>query len=108
MLYLAVVAQLLAGLDGIKNKIDPTKGGFGPIDKKIFSLSEKEKKNIHGLPTSLKESLNALKSDHDYLFAGEVFNSDILDTWVDWKMQKEYNEVRNRPHPYEMRLYYDV
>ena len=107
-IYLAVVAQLLAGLDGIKNKIDPTKGGFGPIDKNIFSLSEKEKKNIHGLPTSLKESLNALKSDHDYLFAGEVFNSDILDTWVDWKMQKEYNEVRNRPHPYEMRLYYDV
>lgn len=107
-IYLAVAAQLMAGLDGIKNKIDPRKEGFGPIDKNIFALSKEELSKIKSLPTSLKEAMQALKADHDYLLEGDVFNEDILDTIVNWKMEKEYNEVRNRPHPYEMRLYYDL
>lgn len=106
--YLAVAAQLMAGLDGIKNKIDPRKEGFGPIDKNIFALSKQELSEIRSLPTSLKEAMQALKSDHSYLLDGDVFNEDILDTIINWKMEKEYNEVRNRPHPYEMRLYYDL
>ncbi|MEI6093631.1 MAG: hypothetical protein WCQ47_08150, partial [bacterium] len=106
--YLAVAAQLMAGLDGIKNKIDPRKEGFGPIDKNIFALSKEELCGIKSLPTSLKEAMQALKDDHSYLLEGDVFNEDILDTIINWKMEKEYNEVRNRPHPYEMRLYYDL
>lgn len=107
-IYLAVAAQLMAGIDGIVKQIDPTKEGFGPIDKNIFALSDKERAQIKSLPTSLKESLDALKQDNSYLLQGEVFTEDTLETWVDWKMAKDYNEVRNRPHPYEMRLYYDV
>jgi len=106
--YLAAAAQLMAGIDGIKNKIDPSDNGFGPIDKNVFSLTDREKWNIGGLPTSLKEALDALKADNSYLLSGEVFTEDILDLWVNWKMKEDYNEVRNRPHPYEMRLYYDV
>ena len=107
-IYLAVAAQLMAGLDGIKNKIDPRKEGFGPIDKNIFAMSKDELKEIKSLPTSLKEAMQALKADNSYLLEGGVFNEDILDTIINWKMEKEYNEVRNRPHPYEMRLYYDL
>jgi glutamine synthetase len=106
-IYLAVAAQLMAGLDGIKNKIDPRKEGFGPIDKNIFTLPKEELNKIKSLPTSLKEAMQALKADNTYLLDGDVFNDDILDTIVNWKME-EYNKVRNRPHPYEMRLYYDL
>jgi glutamine synthetase len=107
-MYLAVAAQLMAGLDGIINKIDPTKEGFGPFDQNVFAMSEEEKKKIKPLPTSLKESCDALAADHDYLLKGEVFNDDILQTITAQKLEKEYNEVRNRPHPYELALYYDV
>jgi glutamine synthetase len=107
-IYLALAAQLMAGLDGIKNKIDPRKEGFGPIDKNIFALPKEELANIKSLPSSLKEAFQALKSDNEYLLQGGVFTEDILDTIINWKMDKEYNEVRNRPHPYEMRLYYDL
>jgi len=106
--YLALAAQLLAGIDGIKKKIDPTKAGFGPIDKNVFTLPEKERDKIASIPTTLKEALDALKEDHQFLLEGGVFTQDILDVWTDYKLNKEYNEVRNRPHPYEMSLYYDV
>lgn len=106
--YLAVTAQLLAGLDGIKKRIDPTKAGFGPIDRNIFLLTTEEKAKIKNLPSSLKEALDALEKDCEFLLSSGVFNEDLLETWIDYKLNQEYNEVRNRPHPYEMSLYYDV
>lgn len=107
-IYLAMAAQLLAGIDGIKRKIDPTKEGFGPIDANVFALPQEEQAKIKGLPVTLKEALEALEQDHEFLFQGKVFPPNFIDTWVTYKMEKEYNEVRYRPHPYEMRLYYDV
>ena len=106
--YLALVAQLMAGIDGIKRKMDPTKSGFGPFDQNIFALSPKEREKIKSVPASLKEALEALKEDHQFLLEGDVFSEDLLEIWIDYKLNKEYNEVRNRPHPYEMSLYYDV
>ena len=106
--YLALAAQLMAGIDGIKRKIDPTKAGFGPIDKNVFILPQKERDKIKSVPATLKEALEALEKDHRFLLEGGVFTSDILEVWIDYKLNKEYNEVRNRPHPYEMSLYYDV
>ncbi len=106
--YLALAAQLMAGIDGIKRKIDPTRAGFGPIDKNVFILPQKEKDKIKSVPTTLKEALDELEKDHRFLLEGGVCTSDILETWIDYKLEKEYNEVRNRPHPYEISLYYDV
>jgi glutamine synthetase len=106
--YLSLAAQLMAGIDGIKRKMDPTKSGFGPFDQNIFALSYKEREKIKSLPASLKEALEALKEDHQFLLEGNVFTEDLLEMWIDYKLNKEYNEVRNRPHPYEMSLYYDV
>jgi len=106
--YLALAAQLMAGIDGIKKKIDPTKAGFGPIDENVFALPETEKEKIASVPTTLKEALDALQEDHQFLLEGGVFTRDILDVWIDQKLNNEYHEVRNRPHPYEISLYYDV
>jgi len=106
--YLALAAQLMAGIDGIKKKIDPTKAGFGPFDQNIFVLDPKEREKIKSLPTTLKEALEGLKEDHQFLLEGNVFTEDLLEIWIDHKLNKEHNEVRNRPHPYEMTLYYDV
>jgi len=106
--YLALAAQLMAGIDGIKRKIDPTKAGFGPFDQNIFVLSPKERDKIKSVPATLKEALEALDKDHQFLLEGDVFTKDLLETWIEHKLNKEYNEVRNRPHPYEMTLYYDV
>lgn len=107
-IYLALAAQLMAGLDGIRNKIDPTAEGFGPFDKNVFAMSEEERSSIKPLPTSLEEALNALKADHDFLLAGEVFHEEMIEQWIEAKYQGEALAVRNRPHPYEMSLYFDV
>lgn len=106
--YLALAAQLMAGIDGIRKKINPTKAGFGPIDENVFTLPPKERDKIKSIPATLKEALDALKKDHQFLLHGGVFTEDILEVWIDYKLNHEYNEVRNRPHPYEMSLYYDV
>jgi glutamine synthetase len=106
--YLALAAQLMAGIDGIRKRIDPTKAGFGPIDENVFALPKKEKDKIASVPTTLKEALDALQKDHKFLLEGGVFTKDILDVWIDHKLNNEYHEVRNRPHPYEISLYYDV
>ena len=98
----------MAGIDGIKRKIDPTKAGFGPLDQNIFDLSLKDREKIESLPTTLKEALEALEEDHQFLLEGDVFTGDLLKIWIDHKLSNEYNEVRHRPHPYEMNLYYDV
>jgi glutamine synthetase len=106
--YLALAAQLLAGLDGIRRQIDPAEAGFGPIDADIFSWTDEQREAIRPLPASLKESLDSLADDHDYLLAGGVFSQDLIERWIAFKMDDEYYQVRNRPHPYEMELYFDV
>jgi len=107
--YLAMAAMLLAGLDGIQKKLDPAKEGFGPIDYNIFDFTEEErKKKFKPLPVSLKEALDSLKKDHHFLTGEGVFTEDIIDTWINYKLEKEYYEVQNRPHPYEMSLYYNI
>lgn len=106
--YLAMSALLMAGLDGIKNKIMPTpENGYGPFDDNVFQWSEEKQAKLHSIPTSLEEALEALKEDHQYLLAGDVFNMELIDSWIKEKM-KEVIAVRNRPHPYEMNLYYSL
>jgi glutamine synthetase len=106
--YLALTAQLMAGLDGIVRQIDPTAAGFGPFDTNVFAWSAEERKKIKGLPTSLSIALEALADDHDFLLAGDVMDEGLIQDWIDYKMNHEYLEVRDRPHPYEMALYFDV
>jgi glutamine synthetase len=106
--YLALVAQLMAGLDGIQREIDPTQAGFGPYDANIFAWSAEERKKIKELPTSLGAALAALADDHDFLLAGDVMDEGLIQNWIDYKMTHEHLEVRDRPHPYEMALYFDV
>jgi glutamine synthetase len=102
--YLAFSAMLMAGLDGIKNKIDPGE----PIDKDIYELPPEEKVNIKSTPGSLLEVLEALKKDHQFLLEGEVFTEDLLNAWISYKTKNEYEAVALRPHPYEFHLYYDI
>jgi glutamine synthetase len=106
--YLAMAAQLMAGIDGIINEVDPEKEGFGPIDFNLFDVPEAERERIGKLPTSLKESLQALEDDHEFLLRGKVFSREMIQVWIESKLKREYEEVRNRPHPYEMSLYFDT
>jgi glutamine synthetase len=102
--YLAFSAMLMAGLDGIKNKIDPGE----PMDRDLFELSEEELKHIPTVPGSLYTALKALEADHEYLLRGGVFTKDVLDIWLEYKRKKEIDGVRMRPHPYEFYLYFDI
>ncbi len=102
--YLAFAVMLMAGLDGIENKIDPGE----PLDKNIYALGPEELANIPTLPTSLEGALGALESDHDFLLKGDVFTQDLIDTWSEYKRENEVDQLRLRPHPYEMHMYYDV
>ncbi len=102
--YLAFSAMLMAGLDGIENKIDPGQ----PLDKDIFELSQEESKKVPSMPGSLDEALKALKDDHQYLLKGGVFTQDLIDLWIEYKTKTEADAVRMRPHPYEFHLYYDI
>jgi len=106
--YLALSAMLLAGLDGIIHKIDPTANGFGPIDANIFAWTDAQRATIHKLPASMREAMDALQADHEFLLAGDVFSELLIKQWIDYKLEAEYYQVRNRPHPYEMSLYFDV
>jgi len=106
--YLTLAAQLLAGLDGVRNQLDPTELGFGPIDANIFAWSEAQRASIQQLPASMREAMEALQADHQFLLAGEVFSEELIEQWVNYKMEAEYYQVRNRPHPYEVSLYFDV
>ncbi len=107
-IYLAMAAQLMAGLDGIRRELDPEAMGFGPYDVNVFALPDEERARIGSLPTSLREAMVALQRDHEFLLAGDVFSEDLIEHWIESKIEKEYNEVRNRPHPYEISLYFDV
>lgn len=105
--YLAMAAMLMAGLDGIQKKIDPTAAGFGPFDEDIFTWSEEKRKTIKNLPTSLGDALIALESDYAFLLEGNVFSENIITDWIKAK-QSEDREVLVRPHPYEVQTYFDL
>ena len=106
--YLALAAQLMAGIDGIQRKMDPTELGFGPIDADVFSWTDEQRAAIKPLPTSLDGALQALIEDHEFLLAGDVFSEELIENWIEHKREVELTQVRNRPHPYEMSLYFDV
>lgn len=102
--YLAFSAILMAAIDGIQNKTHPGE----PLDKDIYDLPPEELAKVPKAPGSLEESLTALANDHEFLLRGEVFTKDVIDTWVSYKMEKEVDAMRLRPHPYEFCLYYDI
>ncbi len=102
--YLAFSAMLLAGLDGIENRIDPGK----PLDRDIYAMSKEEAKDVPQMPGSLDEALVALEKDQAFLLKGGVFTRDVLDAWIGYKREHEIDVIRLRPHPKEFELYYDV
>jgi len=102
--YLALSAMLMAGLDGIQNKIDPGQ----PLDKDIYELGPEELKDVPSVPGSLDAALTALENDHEFMLKGDVFTQDAIDTWIDYKRKREVDPVRMRPHPYEFMLYFDI
>ncbi len=102
--YLAFSSMLMAGLDGIENKIDPGE----PLDKDIYELGPEELASVPSMPASLEEALDHLESDHEFLLKGDVFTQDALDTWISYKRTKEVDALRLRPHPYEFFLYFDI
>jgi len=102
--YLAFSAMLMAGLDGIENKIDPG----APLEKNTYDLSARETARIRTVPASLEEALNELQRDHAYLLKGGVFTQDVIDTWIAYKREAEVDPVRLRPHPWEFYLYFDA
>jgi glutamine synthetase len=104
--YLAFAAMLLAGLDGIQNKIDPVAEGFGPYDTNIYHLSDEEKAKIQSVPASLEASLEALAADHDFLLQGGVFTKDFIENYISFKAE-EAKQVAIRIHPHEYALYFD-
>ena len=101
--YLTFAVMLMAGLDGIENKIDPGE----PLDKNIYSLGPEELASIPTLPHSLDQALEALEEDHEFLLKGDVFTQDIIDTWIEYKRENEVDPLRLRPHPMEFEMYYD-
>lgn len=102
--YLAFAAMMMAGLDGIENKIDPGP----PLDKDIYELAPDEVAKVPSMPASLEGALDALEKDSAFLLKGDVFTEEMLRTYVEYKREKEIEAVRLRPHPYEFALYYDI
>ena len=105
--YLAFSAMLMAGIDGIRNKIDPVKEGFGPYDVNLYTLSADEQAKIKSLPKSLDEALDALEQDHAFLLEGGVFPKRLIEIWIENK-RKESRRVNDIPHPLEFEMYYDL
>jgi glutamine synthetase len=102
--YLAFPAMLMAGLDGIENKIDPGE----PMDKDLYELPPEELANVPQMPGTLEESLDALEADHDFLLKGNVFTEDAIKDWIKYKRTAEVDALKQRPHPYEFHMYYDI
>ena len=102
--YLAFSAMLMAGIDGIENKMDPGE----PLDKNIYGLSPEEAANIPSMPGSLEEALGCLREDHAFLLKGDVFTEDAIEEWIRYKREDEVDQVRLRPHPHEFELYFDI
>ncbi|MDH3421895.1 MAG: hypothetical protein OEN00_02820, partial [Gemmatimonadota bacterium] len=101
--YLMFSALLMAVIDGIKNKVDPGK----PLDRDIYDMTPKELSKWPHTPGSLSEALEALRKDHKFLLEGSVFTQDVVDSWIDYKIENEVDPLRLRPHPHEFFLYYD-
>ncbi|HYD48407.1 MAG TPA: type I glutamate--ammonia ligase [Terriglobales bacterium] len=102
--YLAFAAMMMAGLDGIQNKLNPG----DPLDKDIYHLTPEELSNVPSMPGSLDEALEHLRNDHAFLLKGDVFTQDLIDTWIEYKMENEVSAMRLRPHPHEFALYFDA
>jgi len=102
--YMAFAAMLMAGLDGVANKVEPRE----PLDKDIYDLTPEEMKNVPSMPASLEEALICLEEDHDFLLKGDVFTAELIETYISYKRKYEADAVRLRPHPYEFSLYYDI
>ena len=102
--YMAFAALLMAGLDGIQNKIDP---GV-PLDKDLYDLPAEEKAKVPQVPGSLDQALKNLEKDHEFLLKGDVFTTDVIETWIEYKYKNEVQAINIRPHPYEFFLYYDI
>ena len=102
--YLAFSAMLMAGLDGVQNRIEPP----DPLDKDLYDLPPEDMAKVPQVPGSLDESLAALEADHEFLLAGGVFTQDVIDTWLSYKRENEIDELRLRPHPWEFYMYYDI
>ncbi len=102
--YLSFAAMLMAGIDGIENKIEPGEA----LDKDLYDLAPEELASVPQMPGSLDEALNNLEADHDFLLKGDVFTEDALSTWINYKRSNEVDALRLRPHPYEFFLYYDI
>ncbi len=102
--YLAFSALLMAGLDGIMNRIDPGE----PLDKNIYDLEPEELENVPSTPATLSEAIQALADDHEYLTKGDVFTEDVIQTWINYKIENEIKPMALQPHPFEFSLYYDV
>ena len=96
--------MMMAGLDGIENKIHPGDA----MDKNLYELPPEEHAKIPQMPGSLQESLDHLAKDHAFLLKGDVFTKDLIETWIEWKKSKEVDPIRLRPHPHEFELYYNV
>src|SRR5262249_20998547 len=105
--YLLFSALLMAGLDGIKRGIEPSDHGYGPVDRDLYSLSPEELSEIHSVPGSLDESLDALEDDHEFLVEGGVFTTDLLEKYIAFK-REQADQVRLRTAPIEYALYYDA
>jgi len=102
--YITFAALLMAGLDGIQNRIDPGE----PLDKDIYDLPPEELANVPSLPGSLDEALVALENDHEFLLKGDVFSEKMIERWISYKREKEITPLRLRPHPLEFSMYYDI
>ena len=102
--YFAFSAMLMAGLDGIQNKIDPGE----PLDKDLYDLSPEEKAGVEQTPGSLEEALDRLEGDHEFLVKGDVFTEDVISTWLKYKREEEVLPLSLRPHPHEFYMYYDI
>jgi glutamine synthetase len=102
--YLAFSAMLMAGLDGIRNRIEPPQ----PVDKDLYELPPDEAVNVPQVPESLAEVIDHLKADHAFLTEGGVFTEDLIETWISYKRANEIDPIRLRPTPYEFELYYSI
>jgi glutamine synthetase len=102
--YLCFAAQLMAGLDGIRNRIEPPE----PVDKDLYELPPEEHAAIEQVPGSLPAVLDALEADHEFLLQGDVFTEDLIEAWIEWKRKNEVDPIRFRPHPHEFEMYFDI
>ena len=101
--YLGFAAMMMAGIDGVKNRIEP----HAPVDKDLYELPPAEAESIPQAPTSLEASLKALQEDMDFLTEGDVFTEDLIETYINYKYENEINPVRLRPTPQEFEMYFD-